>query len=184
MRFRFCKVINEPDFMPLHIVRLLCEAAGLLKIKRDKLVATSLGREVLSEPAQGGMVTLLTQTIFWRVDLSYFGRGLLGSWPQADVGIALWSLSVCGDNWQLSEKLTRLCAIPKPDMLGGGWDRTELAFEGRILRPLLWLGLFDYRREKIPNTRFGERHFYRKTSLFDRLFKFDAEIEPTSGSHH
>ncbi len=38
--FRFSKVINEPDFMPLHIVRLLCEAAGLVEIKRGKLIAS------------------------------------------------------------------------------------------------------------------------------------------------
>jgi hypothetical protein len=31
---------------------------------------------------------------FWHMDLGYFGRGMLGSWPQADIGIVLWSLSV------------------------------------------------------------------------------------------
>ena len=30
----------------------------------------------------------------WHMDLGYFGRGLLGSWPQTDIGIVLWSLSV------------------------------------------------------------------------------------------
>jgi hypothetical protein len=28
----------------------------------------------------------LVQFAFWRLDLGYFGRGLLGSWPQADAG--------------------------------------------------------------------------------------------------
>mgnify|MGYP001251208380 CR=1 FL=1 len=123
--FRFSKVINEPDFMPLHIVRLLCEAAGLVTIKRGKLVATSLGNQFFSGPMQGELIATLAATIFWRIDLRYFVRGLLGSWPQDHIGIALWSLSVCGEGWQLSEKLTRVCTIPKPDMLGGSWDRTE-----------------------------------------------------------
>jgi hypothetical protein len=170
--------------MPLHIVRLLCEAANLVKIQRGKLVATPTGRHFLSPQEQGGLVALLAQIAFWRMDLSYFARGLLGSWPQADIGIALWSLSVCADDWQTEEKLTRLCTIPEPAMILGNWDRTPYAFEGRILRPLLWFGLLDHRREPIPDTRFGERHFYRKTRLFDRLLTFHVEIEPPPGSRH
>ena len=55
--FRFNKVINEPDFMPLHVVRLLCEAAGLVKIKRGKLVATPTAKQYLSD--QGDLVARL-----------------------------------------------------------------------------------------------------------------------------
>jgi hypothetical protein len=173
--FRLSKVINEPDFMPLHIVRLLCEAAGLVKIKRGKLVATPNAKQCLSD--QGGLVARLAQIAFWRFDLRYFARGLLGAWPQEDIGIALWSLSVCGGDWQSAEKLTRLCSIPRPEMLTGDWDRTPFAFEGRILRPLLWLGLLDHRDEQITESRFSKRHFYRKTRLFDRVLIFDVEIE-------
>jgi hypothetical protein len=173
--FRFSKVINEPDFMPLHIVRLLCEAAGLVKIKSGKLVSTPAAKQCLSD--QGGLVARLAQVAFWRFDLSYFARGLLGSWPQEDIGIALWSLSVCGDDWQSAEKLTRVCTIPRPEMLTGDWDRTPFAFEGRILRPLLWFGLLDHRAEQITESHFSKRHFYRKAGLFDRLLTFDVEIE-------
>ena len=42
--FRLHKVINEPDFLPLHIIRLLAEGAKLVRIWRGKLVATSFGR--------------------------------------------------------------------------------------------------------------------------------------------
>jgi hypothetical protein len=42
--FRFNKVINEPDFFPLYVVRLLAQAATLVCAKRSKLVATSLGK--------------------------------------------------------------------------------------------------------------------------------------------
>src|SRR6516165_6236955 len=39
------------------------------------------------------------------------GLGLLRtritrSWPQADTGVVLWSLSVCANDWQSAEKLT------------------------------------------------------------------------------
>ena len=42
--FRLHKVINEPDFLPLHIVRMLAEAAKLVRTQRGKLVATPLGK--------------------------------------------------------------------------------------------------------------------------------------------
>jgi len=41
--FRFNKVINEPDFLPLHVVRLLAQTAKLVRVLRGKLVATPLG---------------------------------------------------------------------------------------------------------------------------------------------
>jgi len=41
-------------------------------------------------------------------NLGYFSRGLLGSWPQADSGIVLWSLSVSAGDWQTSERAIRV----------------------------------------------------------------------------
>jgi hypothetical protein len=68
------------------------------------------------------------------MDFGYFGRGLLGSWPQTDIGIVPWSLSVSAGDWQSSEKLTRLCTIPEPAILSGTWDRTPYAMEARNLK--------------------------------------------------
>jgi hypothetical protein len=106
--FRFNKVINEPDFLPVHIVRLLAQAATLVRAQRGKLVATPLGKSMLSDARQGSLPAILFHLAFWHMDLGYFGRGLLGSWPQVDIGLVLWSLSVSAGDWQASEKLTRL----------------------------------------------------------------------------
>src|SRR5204862_66157 len=87
--FRFNKVINEPDFLPLHVVRQLAQAATLVRAQRGKLVATPLGKSILSDANRGSLLEILFHLAFWRMDLSYFGRGLLGSWPQADAGVVL-----------------------------------------------------------------------------------------------
>src|SRR5260370_27103576 len=105
--FQFNKVINEPDFLPLHVVRLLAQAATLVRAQRGKLVATPLGKSMLSDARKGSLPAILFHLAFWRMDLGYFGRGLLGSWPQADIDVALWSLSVSAAAWQTSEKITR-----------------------------------------------------------------------------
>ena len=182
--FRLHKVINEPDFLPLHIVRWLAEAAGLVQIRRSKLVATPLGKSMLNDAQQGSLPAILFHLALWRMDLGYFGRGLLGTWPQSDAGVVLWSLSVCASDWQTSEKLTRLCTIPEPAMLSGTWDRTPYAMEARILRPLLWFVLLEHRSEKIAESRFGERHFYRKAALFDRMLSFDVAVDSMNGARH
>ena len=129
--FRLHKVINEPDFLPLHIVRLLAEAAKLVRTQRGKLVATPLGKSMLSDARQGSLPAILFHLAFWHMDLGYFGRGLLGSWPQADIGIVLWSLSVSAGDWQTSEKLTRLCTIPEPAMSVGDLGQVGLRHGGQ-----------------------------------------------------
>lgn len=182
--FRLHKVINEPDFLPLHVVRMLAEAANLVRIHRGKLVATLLGKSMLSDAQQGCLPAILFHLAFWHMDLGYFGRGLFGSWPQSDAGVVLWSLSICADDWQSSEKLTRLCTIPEPAMFSGTRDKTSYAMEARILRPLLWFGLLEHRSEKMPVDRFGEHHFYRKAALFDRLLAFDVALDSLEGARH
>jgi hypothetical protein len=182
--FRFNTVINEPHFLPVHVVRQLAQAAILVCAQRGKLVATPLGKSMLSDARQGSILAILFHLAFWHMDLGYFGRGLLGSWPQADPGVVLWSLSVCASDWQSTEKLTRLCTIPEPTMLSGTWDRTPYAMEAKILRPLLWFGLLEQRTEKVPGGRFGEHHFYRKAELFDRLLAFDVQVDLSEGARH
>jgi hypothetical protein len=182
--FRFNKVINEPDFLPLHVVRQLAQAATLVRIQRGKLIATPLGKSMLSDTKQEALLAILFHLAFWHMDLSYFGRGLLGSWPQADVGVVLWSLSVCADEWQSADKLTRLCTIPEPSMFSETWDRTPYAMEAKILRPLLWFGLLEHRSEEIPSSRFGQHHFYRKAELFERLLAFDVHVDRSEGARH
>ena len=182
--FRLNKNINEPDFLPLHIVRLLTQAATLVRAQRGRLVATPLGKSMMSDARRGSLPAILFHIAFWHMDLGYFGRGLLGSWPQADIGVVLWSLSVSAGDWQASEKLTRLCTIPEPAILSGTWDRTPYAMEARILRPLLWFGLLEYRSEKIEDSKFAERHYYRKAPLFDRLLAFDVKMDFAGGPRH
>jgi len=96
----------------------------------------------------------------------------------------LWSLSVCANDWQTSEQLTRLCTIPEPAMFSGTWDRTSYAMEARMLRPLLWFGLLEYRCEKIPDSRFAARYYYRKAAIFDRLLTFDITTDTPSAIRH
>ena len=116
--------------------------------------------------------------------MARLGLDLHGGWPLRDMGIVLWSLSVAADDWQSPGDLTRMCTIPINGVLEAQWDTGTHAMEARILRPLQWFGLLEHRQDDIPDSRFGKRHFYRKTALFDRLLSFDVKLEATVGPHH
>lgn len=182
--FLFHKVINEPDFLPLHFVRHLVETAGLVRRRKGYLKSTPTGRQVLEDPARQALQALLFHVALWGIDLGYLGRGLHGDWPQRDAGILLWSLSVAANDWESSLRLTRMCTIPINGVLEAQWDSGSMAMEARILRPLWWFGLLEYRQEKGAGHRFEASHFYRKTPLFDRFLSFNVNLGPPGGSRH
>jgi len=182
--FRLHKVVNEPDFLPLFFVRHVAQFAKLVRPYRGSLRATRLSKDLLSEEGQHALQAILFHVTFWRADLGYLGRGVHGSWPQRDIGILLWSLSVAATDWQTPEQLTRLCAIPTSEILRASWDTGSLTMEGRILRPLLWFGLLEHRAEKAPGARFAARHLYRKAPLFDRFLSFDVHTEQPETARH
>lgn len=181
---RFHKVINEPDFLALFLIRHLVEAAQLVKRLKDRLRITATGARILESSGRDVLQALLFHLAFWVVDLSFLGRGLLHGWPQCDIGIVLWSLSVSATEWQARERLTRVCTIPNKDVLKPGWDRGTFAMEATILRPLLWFGLLEHRMDPIPEQRVERAHFYRKSPLFDRFLTFDVRLETESMSRH
>ncbi|MGE0255502.1 MAG: hypothetical protein AB7N54_04865 [Alphaproteobacteria bacterium] len=182
--FRFHKVVNEPDFLPLFFVRHAAEAGKLLRRHKDLLAITPAGRKMLEGPDLRALPAVLFHIVLWHLDLGYLGRGLHPGWPQHDIGVVLWSLSVAANDWQSPERLTRMCAIPVNDVLDTPWDMATHAMEASILRPLLWFGLLDHRQDDIAGSRFGKRHFYRKATLFDRFLSFDVRLETAAGPQH
>src|SRR6266567_507308 len=110
--FALHKVISEPDFLPLHFVRVLLQGTKLLRAQRHKLVPTRLGKRMLAPERYGALQALLFHIALWHLNLGYFDRNPVQSWPQNDVGVVLWSLSASATDWLDPEKLTRLCTVP------------------------------------------------------------------------
>ena len=68
-----------------------------------------------------------------------------------------------------------MCTVPVAGVLEASWDFSSFAMESRILRPLVWFGLLEWRWE--GKSGLGERRLYRKTALFDRFIEFEVQIE-------
>lgn len=182
--FRLHRVVNEPDFLPLFFVHHVAQIARLVRRHRGRLRASRLGRDMLAEDPQRALQAILFHVTFWHADLDYLGHGMYGSWPQRDVGVLLWSLSVAATDWQTPEKLTRLCTIPVNGVLEKDWDFGSFAMEARILRPLLWFGLLEHRSDNAPEARLAEQRSYRKGPLFDRFLTFDVRTEEPDSMRH
>ena len=182
--FRLNKVVNEYDFWPLFFIRQLAEAMRFLRKSKGHVRTSPVGRASLDEANLSALQALLFPVTMWHIDLSDFGRGLHGRWPQGDVGVVLWSLSVAASDWQSPERLTRMCTIPTRSVLAAEWDSSSMMMEARILRTLQWFGLLDHKREAVDGQRFGERHFYRKTELFNRFLSFNVKTEASPAIRH
>jgi hypothetical protein len=182
--FRFHKVVNEPDFLPLFFVRHLTEAGRLLRRNKGHLKITPTGRRMLEDSHQRALQAILFHIALWHLGLGYLGRGLHDGWPQRDIGIVLWSLSIAANDWQSRERLTRLCTVPINGVLETTWDTASYAMEARILRPLWWFGLLEHRHDHIAEGRSETKHLYRKTTLFDRFLSFDVKLETATGPRH
>src|SRR5258708_39773557 len=81
--FAFHRVISEPDFLPVHLVRVLLQRTKLLRKQRDKLVPTRLGKKLLSPDQYGALHAILFHIALWHLNLGSFDRNPIYAWPQS-----------------------------------------------------------------------------------------------------
>ena len=117
------------------------------------------------------------------IDLSRFvetfPRGSQGRWPQDDIGVILWGLSNVADELQSVDTLRAMCAIRDDAVARMHWNAEGTMFVGRILGPLRWFGLLEYRG---PPERFEVG--WRKSALFDRFLSFDVRFAGRHSEGH
>ena len=148
-QFRTGKAFREGDVWELHLLHRLVDLAGLVEGRTGLCQLTALGREMLKPGRRGVLQALLFRHAFWHADLSRFvetfPRGLQGRWPQDDVGVILWGFSNVADGWQSVDALRAMSAVRDDAVARMHWNAEGTMFVGRILGPLRWFGLLEYR---------------------------------------
>ena len=182
-QFRTGKALREGDVWELHLLHQLVDLAGLVEGRIGLCQLTALGSEMLEPGRRGALQALLFRHAFWHADLSrfveMFPRGWPGRWPQDDIGVILWGLSNVADEWQSAKTLMALCAVRDDAIARVHWNAEGTMFIGRILGPLRWFGLVEYRGWEV-----GPDVAWRKTALFDRFLSFDVRfVERHSEGH-
>ena len=174
-QYRAGKALREGDVWELHLLHRLMELAGLIEGRAFLGQLTPLAHEMREPGRQGALQALLFRHLFWRADLSEFvetfPRGLPGRWPQDDIGVILWGLSNVAGDWQSVDTLRALSAVRDDAVAKMHWNAESSMFVGRVLGPLRWFGLLEYRGP--PDTA---EVGWRKTALFDRFLSFDVRL--------
>lgn len=170
--WRAGKQLSEGHVEELRLVRELALVNGLLIRKDGRLRVGAIGRRAL-EGRRERLQANFFRNCFWQVSLNLFGEAMCGSWPQQQIGPALWSLATTGDRWQDVQTLMRLSVLPDEAVLRNpDWVAPAL-FVLRVLRPLRWFGLVENRGEDATRRSRGK---WRKTRLFDRFLAFDPNV--------
>ena len=182
-QFRTGKALREGDVWELHLLHRLIELAGLMDGRAFLGQLTPLGHEMREPGRRGALQALLFRNLFWRADLSEFvetsPRGLPGRWPQDDIGVILWGLSNVAGEWQRVDTLRALTAVRDDAVARMHWNAEGSMFVGRVLGPLRWFGLLEYRG---PPETFEVG--WCKTPLFDRFLSFDVRLARDRGAPH
>ena len=182
-QYRKGKALREGDVWELHLLHRLMELAGLMDGRAFLGQLTPLGHEMREPGRRGALQVLLFRHLSWHAHLSEFvetsPRGLPGRWPQDDIGVILWGLSNVAGEWQSVDTLRTLTAVRHEAVAKMHWNAEGSMFVGRVLGPLRWFGLLEYRGH--PETlEVG----WRKTALFDRFLSFDVRLARDSGAPH
>ena len=182
-QFRAGKALREGDVWELHLLHRLMDLAVLVEGEAVLCQLTPLGREMLEPGRRGALQALLFRHLYWHANLSQFvetfPRGLPGRWPQDDIGVILWGLSNVAGEWQSVDTLRTLTTVRDDSITGLHWNAEGTMFAGRVLGPLRWFGLLEYRGP--PDA--GEVG-WRKTALFDRFLAFDVELSQEGRAGH
>lgn len=179
--YRFNKVINEPDFLPLHLLHILLREARLVRRLKGRLLLSRKGRALLTEDTAGALQLELFETVFGDYNLAYLDGFPGDDFPQNQIGLVLFLLGQTAAAWRSPDDLVRLAALPDGlaldvivDPPARQRDWAGLIFEARLLRYLYWFGLLERRPEPAdPPDPFPQRREYKKTALFDRFIAFE-----------
>ena len=182
-QYRAGKALREGDVWELHLLHRLMELAGLIEERMVLCQVTRLGREMLEPGRRGALQALLFRHLYWHADLSKFvetfPRWLPGRWPQDDIGMILWGLSNVAGEWQSVDTLRALTAVRDDGVAKMHRNAEGSMFVGRVLEPLRWFGLLEYRGP--PDTA---EVGWCKTALFDRFLSFDVRLARDRGGRH
>ncbi len=150
--WQFNKVLNEVDVNPVHITRVACQAAGVLRLYKGRFVIPKTKAHFFKPEQPGELFTLLFTAYFRKLNMAYASNfGPDANALQSSFPYTLYRLGELAADWCPTEQLTDevlLPAIRHEILLELGepstWSLGEL-LEYRVIMPLIEWGLLDAR---------------------------------------
>ena len=120
---------------------------------------------------------------FAHMDLGYFGRGLIGSWPETDIGIVAMVAVGCGRRVAIQRKIDT-AVFQNPRCFPGTWDRTSYAMGPGFSARCFGLDSSDTVAKRARIAGSASIISIVRPPCFDRMFTFDAAMEWTADARH
>ncbi len=174
---RYNKVIDEQDVRPLHLIRVVCYVAGLLRKYKKRWVVTKQGKALLGESEAGTLYARLFNVFFKQFNLSYLDRISETPGLQATVPYSLAMIGrLPGEEYHEIQGLPPLVLLPPVieefNDDPASYGDVEWLLTSRILGPLESFGLVEMKRQR-EGTFGGSETHVKKTPLFDQFLHFD-----------
>jgi len=175
---RYNKVINEMDVFPLHLARIICTLAGLVRKVKRRFVVTNKARIMLTDEKAGELYAALFYTFFRKFNLSYLDS--LPDYPglQATITYSLYRLKVVGGSWRTPGSLVGQILLPRViedlQRLSSTYITPDRFIKTRVIQPLQDFALMEctYRKDKIVGRKLDK---VKTTALFDRFIHFSFD---------
>ncbi len=170
-RYARDKALNEYDVMPVHITRLICQLAGLLRTSGRKFVVTRRAERLLAPERSGELFRRLFETFFRKFNLSYLDGTIENKALQDTVAFSLYALCQQKRSWHTARTLAPRILIPSAfeNALNAGDDQPTWQAYTRLLLPLYYFGLLEFRVVKRKNAD-SRRQFRPSTLLRDFIY--------------
>jgi hypothetical protein len=166
---------NETDIKPLHIIRLVCKHAGLIRKSKNKWLVTGHANFLRTDENSGKLFRLLFLTYFRKLNIGYFDRHGEFDSIQQTIGYSFHVLNKKSVRSVETKKLTQEIFLPA--VLNEINDdisepkRLEHLAHLRIIEPMEAFGLLECEWEE-DKFALPQIVTVKKTSLFDKFMQF------------
>ena len=174
------KAVNEEDFFPLHVAKLVCRCAGLLRLHRGRLGVTVRGSSLLGPDRAGELFVRLFTGCFRKFNLAYAYRPYLDVPAlQRCAAYSLYRLREEARDWNSFEALYPRVFLPavreqlETKLADHSWMTPAESAGGRIFEPLLDFGLLQGRYKR--RHRMDSLEAVRIAPLFERVLRFGEQ---------
>jgi len=174
--WRLNKILNEPDFLPLHFIRVALDVSGLTRKHKGTLRISRLGRTLLAPDAAGELLVVLFYGVFQRYNLGFLDRRPVRDNFQPQIGLTLFLMSRLADEPCSIEELVNTTISPLEE--DSKPFQPKNVFQWRVLRYLEWFGLME-KSPSAANDEWASSYLYCKSPLYDRFLSFNVEIMTT-----
>jgi len=170
------KALNEGQFMPLHLVRVLLDLSRLARKHKGAYRLTRRGKSLLAPEASGDLMAVLFDTVFRHYNLAYIDAHPAEDDFASQIALTLFVMQHVAETPRTPQELMEAATHPMSrPTTEHSFSAPATVFRLRVLRYLDWFGLVENLR---PTAGWkGETTLWRKTPLYDRFLSFQVDAE-------